>query len=74
MHYQCVHARFLFFDGKKRYTVEYSYGICKWFVFEDEKTTDALCVKSINPSKHKSPNRSEAQNILEEYIESLAVS
>ncbi len=70
MQYQCVHARFLFFDGQNHYTVEYAYGLEKWFVFVDEKTTDAVYVKAINPSKSKSPNRAEATTILEEYLNS----
>ena len=74
MDYVCVDARFLFFNGQSHYTVEYSYGCEMWFVFEDEKRTDALYKKKINPAKHKSPNRSSAENILEEYLESLAVS
>jgi len=74
MDYVCVHARFLFFDWKSHYTVEYSYGIGKWFVFEDEKTTDALYVsKEIKPSKSKSPNREEAKVILKEYFSSVIV-
>ncbi len=68
MEYQCVSARFLFFNGKNQYTVEYSYGISTWFVFKDEENTDALYGLKVNPSKQKSPNRAEADNILELYL------
>lgn len=69
MDYSCVSARFEFFNGKKTYTVEYTYGIATWFVFEDTKDRDALYSKKINPAKSKSPRRSEAESILEEYFE-----
>lgn len=70
MEYVCVDARFLFFDGRNNYMVEFSFGLNKWFVFEGEKRTDARYVKEIKPSKSKSPNRAEAMIILEEYLHS----
>lgn len=70
MEYVCVDARFLFFDGMNHYTVEFSFGLNKWFVFEGEKRTDARYVKEIKPSKSKSPNRGEAKVILYEYLDS----
>lgn len=70
MEYQCVCARFLFYNGRDRYTVEYTYGLSTWYVFEDEKSTDALFSVEINPAKLKTPNRTEAENILNEFIES----
>lgn len=73
MNYSCVSARFEFFNGKKTYTVEYAYGLSTWYVFEDHKDTDALWCKKINPLKCKSPNRSEAEAILEQYLETLTV-
>jgi hypothetical protein len=74
MNYQCVSARFLFFNGKTNYTVEYHYGIRQWFVFADYKTTDALWSKTIEPAKCKTPTRDSAAEILNEYLESVAVS
>lgn len=74
MEYVCVNARFLFFDGRNRYTVHYAYGLNTWYVFKDEMTENALWWKKINPSKNKSPNRIEAENILEEYLQTLTVS
>lgn len=70
MEYVCVDARFLFFDGKNHYTVEYSYGLNKWFVFEGEKRTDALYVKAVRPEKNRTPSRTEAGIVLEEYLDS----
>jgi len=70
MEYVCVDARFLFFDGKNHYTVEFSYGLSKWFVFEGEKRTGALYVKAINMSKSNTPNRGEAKIVLYEYLDS----
>lgn len=69
MSYQCVSARFHFFNGKERFTVEYSYGTSTWFVFENEKATNALWNKKINPTKEKSPNRINAESILDEYLQ-----
>jgi hypothetical protein len=71
MEYVCVDARFLFFDGQSRYTVEFSFGLNKWFVFKDKKNTDALYVKEVKPSKSKTPNRGEAKIILYEYLDSV---
>ncbi len=71
MKFVCVKARFLFFDGKNNYTVEYAYGVCTWYVFKDESASDALWVKKIFPSKHKTPNRNEAEFILDQYLETI---
>jgi len=71
MDYQCVSARFLFFNGSKKYTIQYNYGIRTWFVFLEETDTNALWLKKIDPRKSKSPNRQEASFILLEYIQKL---
>jgi hypothetical protein len=71
MDFVCVNARFKFWDGKLTYTVEYAYGINSWFVFEGQKESDCMFSKKINPAKSKSPNRSEAEDILIEYLDSL---
>lgn len=68
MVYECVSSRFLFFNGQKRFTVEYAYTLNKWYVFKDDKTSEALWSKEIQPPKSKSPNREEAANILYEYL------
>lgn len=67
--YVCVNSRFLFFDGKKRYTVEYMYGLATWYVFDGRKETDALFFKKINPKRSKTPTRDLAEEILYEYLE-----
>ena len=69
MSYECVSARFLFFNGANRYTIEYAYALNSWYVFKDEMKSDALWQKRINPSHHKSPNRINAELILMEYLE-----
>lgn len=71
MYYECVDARFLFFNGKDSYTVEYAYGLCTWYVFKDEMRTDALWSKKIKPPNHKSPNRISAEDILQDYFDTL---
>lgn len=74
MEYVCTDARFKFFNGKKIYTVHFAYGVSTWYVFEDEKDSDALWWKKIKPSEHRSPNHSNAEDILEEYLETVTVS
>lgn len=73
MNYQCVSARFLFFDGQKKYTVEFAYALSTWYIFNEEDTTDSLWWKKVVPSNHKSPNRINAEEILDDYLETLAV-
>lgn len=68
MNFVCVGIRFLFFDGKNRYTVEYAYGLSKWYVFEEQKRTDALFIKDRTHPKSKSPNRDLAEEVLYEYL------
>lgn len=70
MYYECVDARFLFFNGKDRYTVEYAYALSTWFVFKDEMRTDALW-KKINPESPRIIHRWKAESILEEYLDTL---
>lgn len=73
MKHVCVDARFGFWNGKTKYTVEYGYGGATWYVFSDEERSGALWSKMINPAKSKTPNRTEAENILNEYLETLSV-
>lgn len=68
MEYQCVSARFMFFNGRITYTVEYTYGLATWFVFADDQRSDALYKYKIKPKHSKTPNRSEAEFILEFYL------
>lgn len=68
MEHECVTARFLFFNGKERYTIEFAYCLLTWYVFENENTSGALWSKKIDPSFNKSPNRDNAGDILDEYL------
>lgn len=68
MEYQCVSARFMFFNGRITYTVEYTYGLATWFVFADDEHSDNLYSYKVDPKKQKSPDRAEARNILELYL------
>lgn len=69
--YVCVEARFLFFNGKKEYTVEFSYGLNSWFVFNDHETSGCIYQKNIITKVRKTPARDSAADILEEYFESI---
>jgi len=68
-----VSARFYFWDGKTGYTVEFSYGIPMWFIFEGKKDSDAVWAKKIIAKKIKSPDRMEAWGILNEYFKTISV-
>lgn len=68
MDYVSVKARFLFFNGQTRYTVEFAYGLMCWYIFNEEETTGAVYQKKINPKKTHSPTRNAASDILEEYL------
>lgn len=64
----CVNARFKFFNGKDVLTVEYAYGVQKWYIFNNEESTNAIFNKSIVPKLSRTPNRYEAEAILDEYL------
>lgn len=68
MEYICVQARFLFFNGQKRYTVEFVYALMAWFVFNNEETGNCVFSKKIDPKKSKTPTRDLAQDVLHEYL------
>jgi hypothetical protein len=68
MEYQCVEARFLFFNGQKRYTVEFCYGLMEWFIFNDNERSGAIFTKRVDPKKSKTPTRDLAEEILYEYL------
>lgn len=68
--YVCVDARFYFFDGKNRYTVEYAFGLNKWFVFNDRLQTDAIYIKEDFRSKLNNINIESAEQILMQYLDS----
>lgn len=69
MGYVVVSARFKFFDGKRVYTVEYTYAIEKWFVFLEEEHTGAVYVKADKKIKTNNVNNYKAELILNEYLE-----
>lgn len=73
MEYACPNARFLFFNGTKRYTVEYVFSISKWYVFYECKETDALYHREDKKTKFKNINKDEAENILYEYLDSKII-
>lgn len=72
--FSCVDARFKFYNGKKFMTVEFAYGNSTWYVFDGEDESRTVHIKKIDPAKSKSPNRSEAEKILEEYLETIPLS
>lgn len=69
MNYATVEARFLFFNGVKRYTVEYCYGLSKWFVFNEQETDGAIYMKEDKKIKLSKINRFSAEDILYEYLD-----
>lgn len=71
MNYVTVSARFLFFNGKESYTIEYCYGLSKWFVFKETEATGAVYQKEDKKVKLKDVNCWSAEEILKEYIDSI---
>lgn len=71
MEYQSVSARFLFFNGKKRYTVEYCYGLNKWYVFNEEEVSGSVYSKENKTVKWAEINRNEAEDVLYEYMKNI---
>lgn len=63
-----VSARFLFFNGAQRYTIEYAYGLAKWYVFNDDETSGAVFIKEGKEKKYRQVNTDAAENVLYEYL------
>lgn len=72
MNYIINGARFSFFNGKQKFTVEYCYGISKWFVFKGDEQSDAIFVKEDKKIKLKDINSNSAESILLEYLNNKA--
>jgi hypothetical protein len=64
-------ARFHFFNGKLKYTVDYCFGLRKWYVFKDDMQTHALFNKEDKKIKLKDINLFAAQQVLNDYLETL---
>lgn len=71
MEYVCTDAKFLFWDGKKQYTVQYCYGISRWYVFNNTEDTGAIHSKEDKKIKYSLINHLNAENILNEYLQSI---
>lgn len=69
MEYMSVSARFMFFNGQNNYTVEYSFGISKWFIFKNEENSNALYLKEDKKIKFRNVNYISAEEVLHEYLE-----
>lgn len=67
MEYINVQARFLFNGKKDKFTVEYSYGLRKWFIFKNEDTTKAIHIKE-DKIDAKNVNFENALKILNDYL------
>lgn len=68
MEYLSVSARFLFFNGKERYTVEYAYGLNSWYVFKNDETSDSVYNKK-QKLRLTEINGDTAEDILYEYLD-----
>ncbi|MES1222435.1 MAG: hypothetical protein ABUT20_43475 [Bacteroidota bacterium] len=69
MNYECVSARFFFWNGQQAFTVEYTYVSSTWYVFKDEGKTDALFVKKV--ASTKLINRWIAEDVLMVYLNTI---
>lgn len=68
MEYVTVEARFLFFDGVCRYTVEYTFGLSKWFIFQGSEQQNAIYHKEDKKIKFKDINCLSAKVILDDFL------
>lgn len=71
MQHVCVDSRFMFWDGKTQYTVEYSTSQHEWSVFKNDETRNRLWSKKCKAAATKTPNRHHAAEVLEEYLKTL---
>ena len=65
----CPEVKFLFFDGIKRMTVMFQFGLKKWFIFNETEETNALFVSQeiLVPTV----DLDAAEDVLYEYLNSL---
>lgn len=68
--YVTTKIRFTIWDGNPdhMFTVEWSRGIKKWFVFKDDNDTDAVYVKDGDKLKDKDITCMNAESVLYEYL------
>lgn len=69
MRYICVHQRFLFFDGKTNYTVEYSNGLRRWYIFNDEERTNACYEGEVIKKRNLKVDLNLAFTVLQKFLE-----
>lgn len=71
MDYVTVNARFLFFNGVNRFTVEYCFGLAKWFVFGDTMTSNCVYSKLDEKTSWSKINKHTASDVLSEYLKTV---
>lgn len=69
MEYISPTARFLFFNGKDRYTVMFSFWLSKWFIFNNEEDTNALHWVEDKKIKGAAVNKFSAEAVLYDYLD-----
>jgi len=70
-YFASVSARFFFFNGKTGFTVEYCYGLSKWFIFNEHETQNCIHIKFDKRLRPSKVNCDTASSVLYQYIESL---
>jgi hypothetical protein len=68
MEYSLISTRFFFFNGKEQYTVQYNFGLCKWYVFKDDEHCNCVFKKTDNKIKNECVNDISAMDILIEFL------
>lgn len=69
MNYSGVTSRFMFWNGKEQYTVEFSHGLSMWFVFNNEEQSNCVYKKDKEKRSDKSINIISAREILDKFLE-----
>lgn len=67
MEYQCISARFNFWNGKTEYTVEYNYGLQEWFIFNNNDCSN--CIYRTKTNSIKYINESSSRIILYSFLD-----
>lgn len=71
MYYSGVTSRFMFWNGKDQYTVEFGHGSAMWYIFRNEENRDCVFKKEDKKTRDKNINIITAREVFYEYLESI---
>lgn len=68
MHYHGVTSRFMFWNGKDQYTVEFTHATDNWYVFNNEENRDCVYKKEKEKRRDNEITIVAAREILDEFF------